>query len=119
MPNDSKERGSDARQTWISPRLELVLLKFLEDWSMHSLAVKLLGLLVEWSALLDDCETLDLEFLSGLLTSCDPRRLLVKEALLLADNPACLGLHKVCLLQSSCGLVDLAKEGMTFGKLCR
>merc|ERR1719235_1246964 len=84
-----------------------------------SLGVKLLGLLVEWSALLDNCEPLDLEFLTGLLNCCDPRRLLAKEALLLAHDLACLALHKVCLLQSGLGLVELAKKCMTLGKLCR
>merc|ERR1719235_1254503 len=92
---------------------------FLKLSSECSLAVKLLGLLIEWSALLDNCEPLDLEFLTGLLNCCDPRRLLAKEALLLAHDLACLALHKVCLLQSACGLVELAKEGVTFGKLCR
>merc|ERR1719235_211012 len=84
-----------------------------------SLAVKLLGLLVEWSALLDNCEPLDLELLTSLLNCGDPRRLLAKEALLLADDLAGPALHKVCLLQSGCSLVDLAEEGMTLGKLCR
>merc|ERR1719171_2770525 len=93
--------------------------QILGNWSLHSLGIKLLGLLVEWSALLDNCEALDLQFLAGLLDCCNPRRLLAQKALLLADDLARLGLDKVCLLQSSCGLVNLAKKRMTLGKLGR
>ena len=86
---------------------------------MHSLGIKLLGLLVEWSALLDNCEALDLQFLAGLLDCCNPRRLLAESALLLADDLARLGLHKVRRLPSRCSRVNLVKEGMTLGKLGR
>merc|ERR1712118_451412 len=112
MPNDSRtevQRSTD---------VEIPTSGAGSSSSDCSLAVKLLGLLVEWSTLLDNCETLDLEFLTGLLDCCNPRRLLAKGALLLADDLACLALHKVCLLQSCCGLVNLAEEGMTLGKLC-
>merc|ERR1712124_9659 len=66
--------------------------------SLHSLAVKLLGLLVEWSALLDGCEALDVQRLTGLLNCCDPRaeNRLGMGAGLLAHNLASL-----CLLE--CG----------------
>merc|ERR1719198_201711 len=111
--------GAPALHRRRNPHIWSWFLKVVEDYSRPSLAIKLLGLLVEWRAFLDDCETLDLEFLAGLLNCCDPRRLLAKEALLLADNLASLALHKICLLQSGCCLVNLAKEGMTFGKLCR
>merc|ERR1719240_134933 len=54
--------------------------KLSAERSMHSLAVELLGLLVEWSALLDHCETLDLQFLRAFWTAAIqgdflPRRL--------------------------------------------
>merc|ERR1719191_1644473 len=106
------------RRLWRSTDVEIPTSGAESSSSDCSLGVELLGLLVKWSALLDNCETLDLEFLTGLLDCCNPRRLLAKSALLLADNFACLALHKVCLLQSGCGLVNLAEEGMTLGKLC-
>merc|ERR1711965_239171 len=92
---------------------------FTENLDKPSLTVELLGLLVEWSALLDDCEALDLQFLASLIACCNPRRLLATLAQLLADDPAVLVLHEVSLGEPSLGLVNLAKEGMTFGKLGR
>merc|ERR550537_183467 len=85
----------------------------------HSLAVKLLGLLVEWSALLDNCETLDVQSLAGLLDCCDPG---AKNSL---GTGACLLAHNLAsrvLLEGSCsvarlGLGDLASEDMTPGEL--
>merc|ERR1719263_903360 len=91
--------------------------QLINDRSTRSLAVDLLGLLVEWSALLDDCEPLDLQFLTGLIACCNPWRLLATLAQLLADNLAMLVLHKVSLGEPSLGLCNLAKEGMTFSKL--
>ena len=94
-------------------------LKLLEECSQLLLTIDLLGLLVEWSALLDDCEALDLQFLTGLIDCCNPRRLLATCAQLLAHDPAVLVLHEVSLGEPSLGLCDLAKEGMTFGEFGR
>merc|ERR1719263_1506701 len=85
----------------------------------RSLGVELLGLLVEWSALLDDCKALDLQFLTSLIACNNPRRLLATLAQLLADDLAMFVLHEVRLGEPSLGLVNLAKEGMTLGKLGR
>merc|ERR1712193_381104 len=83
MPNDSR------RRLHRSTDVEIPTSGAGFSSSQCSLAVKLLGLLVEWSALLDNCETLDLEFLTGLLNCCNPGRLLAKGALLLD------GLHRL------------------------
>merc|ERR1719164_225235 len=93
--------------------------KLIGNRSMHSLGVELLGPLVEWSTLLDDCEALDLQFLPGLIDCCNPRRLLTAKAVLLADDLAMLVLHKVTLGEPGLGLADLAKECMTLGEPCR
>merc|ERR1719327_1297029 len=100
-----------------NPHIWSWLLKLLEQCSLPSLAVKLLGLLVEWSALLDDCEALDLQFLTGLIACHNPRRLLAPLAQLLADDLAMRVLHEVSLGEPSLGLCNLAKESMTFGEL--
>merc|ERR1719152_973854 len=92
------------------------------SWSkLHccSLAIQLLGLLVERRALLDGAEALDLQILAGLLHGSKPWAGLGTLARLLAHNPACLVLHKIALLQTSLCLVNLAKKCMSPGKPCR
>merc|ERR1712118_293497 len=81
----------------------------------------LLGLLVEWSALLDDCKSLDVQSLAGLLACCGPwpENGLGMGAGLLAHNLAGL-----CLLECSggiprLGLADLAGKDMTPCELSR
>merc|ERR1719230_1492250 len=87
-------------------------LKLVEDYSLPSLAVKLLGLLVKWSALLDDCETLDAQRLAGLLHCRDPatKNLLGVGAGLLAHNLAGLGLLEGGGSVPRLGLADLASK---------
>merc|ERR1719163_1176291 len=94
---------------------------YLKDCSMHSLRIELLGLLVEWSSLLDSYETLDIQSFAGLCKCCLPASEVGLAAcgFLLADNPARLGLLKVSFGQSTCGLADLACKGVTLGELCR
>merc|ERR1719473_853961 len=84
--------------------------------SYRSLAVELLGLLVEWSALLDGCETLDLQFLAGLLDGCNPTRLLAQQGALLADDPARLVLNKITFGHSGSSLAELACKEVTPGE---
>merc|ERR1719252_422486 len=112
MPNDSRNEAPalDRRRyphvwSWCS--------SILGNWSMHSLGIKLLGLLVEWSALLDDCEALDLQFLAGLLACCNPRGLLACEGLLLADDLARLVLHEITFGHARCSLAHLAGKEVT------
>merc|ERR1719272_2624673 len=74
------------------------------------LDVELLRLLVEWGALLDRDEALDVQSLACLLDCCEPSTervlLLGPEARLLAHNLAHLGLS------------DLACKGVAPGELC-
>merc|ERR1712146_741979 len=83
--------------------------------------IKLLGLLVKWSALLDNGETLDVQSFAGLRNCCEPasKDRLGLGSLLLADDLAIFVLHEVRFSQSSCGLGDLACKSMTLGESCR
>merc|ERR1719473_2192406 len=120
MPNPSTTEAPalDRRR---NPHIWSWFLKLIEDYSLPSLAVKLLGLLVKWSALLDNCETLDVQRLAGLLDGCGPtaENLLGMGAGLLAHN-----LASAVLLEGGCsvprlGLADLAGENVTPGELGR
>merc|ERR1712146_477176 len=88
---------------------------------MHSLAIELLGLLVEWSALLDHCKPLDVQSLAGLLDCCSPRAEngLGVGAGLLAHNLAGLGLLEGGGSVPRLGLADLASKDMTPRELGR
>merc|ERR1719231_132184 len=114
MPNPSRTEAPalDRRR---NPHIWSWLLKLIEDYSRPSLAVKLLGLRVEWSALLDDCETLDVQRLAGLLACCDPRaeNSLGLGADLLAHNLASLVLLEGSSSVPRPGLADLASKEMT------
>merc|ERR1719359_403643 len=81
------------------PHIWSWFLKLLYDCSLPSLAIELLGLLVERCSLLDNCKSLDVQSLAGLLDCCGPRakNSLGTGACLLADNLASTG-----LLESSC-----------------
>merc|ERR1711904_166257 len=114
VPSASRTEGPtlDRRR---KPHIWSWFLKFLECCSLPSLAVKLLGLLVEWGALLDNCETLDVQSLAGLLDCCSPR---AKNGLglgadLLAHNLASLVLLEGSGGVPSLGLTDLAGKDVT------
>ena len=87
-----------------------LILKHLDECS---LSVKLLGLLVERCALLDDCEALDLECCACLLAGSNPWGLLGAEACLLADHLARLVLDEVSFGVPTLVLGDLAGKEMT------
>merc|ERR1719378_627122 len=72
MPTPSRTEAPslDRRR---NPHIWSWFLKLVEGCLLPSLAVKLLGLLVEWSALLNNCETLDVQSLAGFLDCCSPR----------------------------------------------
>merc|ERR1719393_767897 len=99
MPNPSRTEAP-ALHRRRKPHVWSWFLKLLEDCSLPSLAVELLGLLVKWSALLDNCKSLDVQSLAGLLDCCRPRakNSLGTGARCLAHNLASLG-----LLESGCG----------------
>merc|ERR1719420_1668381 len=120
MPNPSRTEAPalDRRR---NPHIWSWFLKLIEDYSRPSLAVKLLGLLVKWSALLECCETLDVQRLTSLLAGCDPRaeNSLGLGAHLLAHNLAGLGLLEGGSSVPRLGLADLASKDMTPCKLGR
>merc|ERR1719159_274287 len=66
-PSSTEAPALDRRR---NPHIWSWFLKLVEECSLPSLAVKLFGLLVEWSALLDNCKTLDVQSLAGLLEGC-------------------------------------------------
>merc|ERR1719240_1835840 len=120
MPNPSR-REAPALDRRRNPHIWSWILKLIEDYSRPSLAVKLLGLLVEWSALLDSCETLDAQSLAGLVNGCKPR---AKFSLgccahLLAHNLASLVLLESGSSLPTLALGDLASEEMTPRELGR
>merc|ERR1712139_35082 len=89
--------------------------KLLSDYSLSSLAIELLGLLVEWSALLDNCETLDVQSLAGLLDCCSPR---AKNSLSMGAGLLAHNLSSLCLLEGGgsvprLGLGNLAGKDVT------
>merc|ERR1719321_420091 len=120
VPTNGAQSGVDIP----TPRAEAVTCSMLELLKLHvkicssSLAVQLLGLLVEGRALLDGTEALDLQSRAGLLHGCEPWAGLGTLAHLLAHDFASLVLHKVSLLQAGLCLVDFAKERMALGEPC-
>merc|ERR1719456_1960732 len=114
MPNASRTEAP-ALHRCRYPHVWSWCFKLLEDRSLPLLAVELLGLLVKWSALLDNCETLDVQRLAGLLDGCGPtaENLLGMGAGLLAHNLASAGLLESGRSVSRLGLGDLAGKNMT------
>merc|ERR1711975_168117 len=114
MPNASRTEAP-ALHRCRYPHVWSWCFKLLEDRSLPLLAVELLGLLVEWSALLDNCETLDIQRLAGLLACCDPRTedSLRVGAGLLAHNLAGFGLLEGGSSVPRLGLADLPRKDMT------
>merc|ERR1712185_153485 len=96
-------------------------LKLVEEFSLPSIAVELLGLLVKWSALLDSNKTLDVQSFASFLDCCHPRAKdsLCASADLLAHNLAILVLLESCGSVPRLVLGDLTGKEMTPCQLCR
>merc|ERR1711988_1187512 len=103
VPNPSRTEAP-ALYRRRNPHIWSWFLKIIEDYSLPSLAVELLGLLVERCSLLDDCKSLDVQSLTGLLDCCGQgaEDSLGMCASLLADNLAGTGLLESGCSQSPC-----------------